>query len=296
MWSEVLALQQVGVHDSFFELGGDSLLAAQLAGRLREVLPEAAAMFFDDVLRVILEQPTVAQLAASFIVSAPAADLTARPPATEVPLVALQRSPLVRLAGGDGPAWVVVHDAGGTLTAYDDLVAELAGHGPVLGLAVQAPEPYLALAPAELIQRVAGDYARRLLNEGCAPVHLIGCGFGALLALEIARNLVEAGAPVAGLHVVDGDLAADGPYGLAAHSQRAAAEYVPAPYAGDAVVVLPRETDGSEASAALWRDLCLGEVRVVEVPGDRAACLAGPSALALAKILVSGGRVGEPAG
>ncbi len=36
IWCEVLGLKQVGIQDSFFELGGDSLLAIQVVSRLRE--------------------------------------------------------------------------------------------------------------------------------------------------------------------------------------------------------------------------------------------------------------------
>ncbi|MBD1938350.1 non-ribosomal peptide synthetase [Microcoleus sp. FACHB-68] len=36
IWSELLSLEQVGIYDSFFELGGNSLLATQLLTRLRE--------------------------------------------------------------------------------------------------------------------------------------------------------------------------------------------------------------------------------------------------------------------
>ncbi|MFJ7075532.1 amino acid adenylation domain-containing protein [Streptomyces sp. NPDC098781] len=36
VWSEVLGLDRIGVHDNFFDLGGDSLRAVALAGALRE--------------------------------------------------------------------------------------------------------------------------------------------------------------------------------------------------------------------------------------------------------------------
>jgi amino acid adenylation domain-containing protein len=57
VWAEVLRLEQISVEDSFFELGGNSLLATRINSRLRQ------AFQLDIPLRNLLEKPTVAALA-----------------------------------------------------------------------------------------------------------------------------------------------------------------------------------------------------------------------------------------
>jgi acyl carrier protein len=58
IWTDVLKIDRVGVHDNFFDLGGHSLLATQVISRMRDI-------FRTDVpLRVLFENGTVASLAA----------------------------------------------------------------------------------------------------------------------------------------------------------------------------------------------------------------------------------------
>ncbi len=61
IWTEVLRLEQVGIHDNFFELGGHSLLATQVISRLQE------AFSLDFSLRYLFENPTIAELSQKVI-------------------------------------------------------------------------------------------------------------------------------------------------------------------------------------------------------------------------------------
>jgi pyochelin synthetase len=60
----VLDIPVIGRSQGFYGLGGDSLLASQLAGLLVEQLPEARPLSFNTVLRVLLEGSSVQTLAA----------------------------------------------------------------------------------------------------------------------------------------------------------------------------------------------------------------------------------------
>ncbi|AGP53603.1 non-ribosomal peptide synthetase [Streptomyces rapamycinicus] len=195
LWARVLQVPSVGRDADFFSLGGDSLLVAQLVGRMRERLPQLAGVSWDDLLRMVLNRPTVAALADRLRAAEAPAGLGAEP------------SPLVELAprpdgAADAPVLVLVHDGTGTVAPYRALIQELSGRLPVLGLVVDDLDSYLAAAPATLVGDLADRYARVLLAKGYPKVHLVGYCMGGLLVTELADRLTRAGAEVTEVTII----------------------------------------------------------------------------------------------
>jgi amino acid adenylation domain-containing protein len=57
IWAKVLKVEQVGIHDNFFDLGGHSLLATQVVARIRQSLDAEVP------LRAMFEAPTIEEMA-----------------------------------------------------------------------------------------------------------------------------------------------------------------------------------------------------------------------------------------
>jgi amino acid adenylation domain-containing protein/non-ribosomal peptide synthase protein (TIGR01720 family) len=82
IWSEVLRLEQVAVHDNFFEIGGDSILSIQIVAR-------ASAAGLHITPRQMFQHQTVAELAA-VAATAPRVHLEQEPVTGEAPLLPIQ--------------------------------------------------------------------------------------------------------------------------------------------------------------------------------------------------------------
>jgi len=57
IWTEVLSVQQVGISDNFFDLGGDSLIATRIVSRVIQRFQ------LNIPLRLLFEAPTIAAMA-----------------------------------------------------------------------------------------------------------------------------------------------------------------------------------------------------------------------------------------
>ena len=182
LWCQVLRLEAVGIHDSFFDLGGDSLLVVQLQLRIQERFARAISV------SELVGRPTIAQLAATL--AEPAGLAPGRSGARLRGATA--GTPLFYVPGADGVGFLPEPLAApiGRVCPYYDL---LRYPGVASGETACTCLEELAAALAAQIGAV--------WPEG--PLCLCGYSFGGVVAFEIARQMRRAGRNVAGLVLWD---------------------------------------------------------------------------------------------
>jgi amino acid adenylation domain-containing protein len=183
IWEDLLNVRPVGVTDNFFDLGGHSLLSLRLLVKIEQSLGTKLP------LATLFESPTIEHLAA----------VTRRQNR--------EQSQVVSLWSADHRLKLfLVHTGGGTVLNYVPLVRHLAPEVPVYG--IQALGLDGEGEPQHDLVQMAADYVakmRELQPEG--PYLLAGHSLGGIIAFEMARQLDEAGAPVALLAMFDSILA-----------------------------------------------------------------------------------------
>ncbi|MGW3094286.1 type I polyketide synthase [Streptomyces sp. NPDC001102] len=186
LWEETLGIAGIGVHDNFFDLGGDSMRAVLLAGRLRQtgVLDVPAAK--------LLAAPTVAGLLAEEPADAP--------PGT-APATAL--GPLLPLrAEGTAVPLFCLHPGAGVSWRYTGLLPHLGGDQPVYGVQALGLDGTRPPAPdAAAMVTAYLDLVRRVQPHG--PYRLLGWSYGGFVAHAMACALQEAGERVDLLAMLD---------------------------------------------------------------------------------------------
>ncbi|MEZ5329321.1 MAG: non-ribosomal peptide synthetase [Verrucomicrobiales bacterium] len=185
-WQALLHSEDMGTHDDFFELGGDSMTAVrifhEIAERTGNVLP----------VSVLLEAPTVAELALRIENRGSIAQASSL-------IVTLRQS-------GSRPPLFLVHDIGGNVLNYRRLAQELGNDQPVFAVrsrALDCPASKASNLPRS-VEELASLYIEAITATcGKRPVALAGLSFGGKVAFEIARQLHLANRKVTFLGLLD---------------------------------------------------------------------------------------------
>ncbi|OBG82484.1 hypothetical protein A5699_00340 [Mycobacterium sp. E802] len=197
IFAEVLGVERVGIDDSFFDLGGDSLSAMRVIAAVNKSLDTQLAV------RVIFDSPSVSGLARR-VGSADSAQ---------------EVVPVDILKEGTGIPLCCIHDGFGLSWSYRALGAYV--DGPITGLN-QTPQPDEA-SPVS-IRSMAESYADQLQTlYPAGPYRLLGWSFGGVVAHEVAIELQRRGCEVERLILMDAALNLNRASGFAARLYRTVA-------------------------------------------------------------------------
>jgi thioesterase domain-containing protein len=287
LWADVLGVHDIGAEDDFFALGGDSLAAERLLGRVVSDLGVPADVVTSATL---VQAPTPVAFAARL-------RRVAEPPAGT--LVPLQ-------PGGTKLPVFVVAGGGGLGLAFTAFARQLGPDRPTWALQAHAlesrglPDFTVAAAARRHVREV-----RRVQPVG--PYHLAGHSFGGLVALEMAHQLRAEGEDVALLVMLDSFPPDPGLHagvrrrspqrwlrdtaGLVAATLRGGAggdrywrfyrqsmylhrRYRTAPWPGETLVVVADSPEKEQRST--WAAHLSGSWDLVQVPGDHLTMLRPP--------------------
>lgn len=181
VWENYLHIKPIGIHDSFFELGGNSLLAASMLAQVEDSLNQQVP------LGTFFQAPTIANLV-SYL------DGTSEE-RTEKSLVVIRPH-------GSRPPLFFVHDATGNVGSYHPLVQHLDRQQPIYGLQSRGLDGRETTHTR--VEEMAIAYIEEMRSvQPTGPYFLCGYSFGGLVAYEMASQLERQGEEVALLTLID---------------------------------------------------------------------------------------------
>jgi thioesterase domain-containing protein/acyl carrier protein len=182
IWQELLGVQRVSVKDSFFDLGGKSLLAVRLFVRIEEEFGRKLP------LATLFRTPTLEGLAELL---AGQNNVESKWPS----LVPIQSE-------GRRKPLFLVHGAGGNVLLYGALAKRLEPEYPLYGLQSQGLDG--ESEPLRTIEEMAARYIDEIKTvQHTGPYVLGGYCLGGTVAYEMAQRLLESGENVAAVIMLD---------------------------------------------------------------------------------------------
>jgi amino acid adenylation domain-containing protein len=179
IWQEILQVSQIGVRSDFFDLGGDSLALVSLFASVEAKFRRSLTL---DVLAGGLTVAGLAQVLA---------EDDAIPVKTD-PVVTLQPH-------GDLPPFFCLPGIAGNVMHLYNLARQVGTHRPFLGLRCDPDAPL-----TETLPQIAARYAEAILaHQPAGPYYLGGYSFGAMVAYEVACQLMERGHEIGLLAIID---------------------------------------------------------------------------------------------
>lgn len=203
LWTEALSIPCIDKTEDFYHCGADSLIMAQVAAKLRSKLskePFKKDIPFDVLLKQMLNEPNI-KSSAKFI----------RNYDNDYKKVSLKQennsNGVITKFNSEKkePLRVVFHAGLGSINEFGLLLENLKeqGLGTVVGITVNDDKIYRQINEKNLINALADDYSKLLIDTGYEKFQLIGHSMGGLIAVEVARRLLENNISVIDVALID---------------------------------------------------------------------------------------------
>jgi len=177
-WSTVLKRGDFGIHDEFYSIGGDSLMALEIVMLLEKERLSLSGQDFAGGATI----DKLASTARNRLHGQADSD---------------QWKPLIKLKEGDEKRepWIFFHVGSGDLAVYRHLIDEIGLKCPCYGVISKGLHDF-QLAH-ESINEMAGEYAEAILSSDIPePYNLVGYCIGGNIAFEVAAQLRKKGAKI----------------------------------------------------------------------------------------------------
>ncbi len=172
-WQEVLKVDQISIHDDFFDLGGHSLVAVEL---LAAIYKETAIKL---PITSLFQNATIHKQAKLL---SQTSNLSEKNWTSLVPIKQT----------GKKPPLYLIHGGGLHVLFYQSLVRHMDEDQPIFALQAKGLDG--TSEPLDTIEAMATHYINEILDQNPnGPFHLAGYSLGGLIAYEMAKQLKEMG-------------------------------------------------------------------------------------------------------
>lgn len=100
----------------------------------------------------------------------------------------------------------MLHGALGSVDVYRYLIPEMEKQncGEIISIGISDLDEYCKLESEEVVLHLADLYTQKILEENLDKVQIVGYSFSGVIAIEMAKQLLEAGIDVEDVAIIDG--------------------------------------------------------------------------------------------
>lgn len=254
LFIKAIGCSSISVGQNLYEIGADSLIMAQSAGKIRnEYIPDIS---FDSILSNILNNPTVRGIA-DYIKNITDSDKKNADVSgnTENTANSVNENIFIKnFKEGSETAIVVIHSNNGDIESIESEINSIVSNSDeeVIFIGVKNKDYFCSLSEQNAVEILGGEYADEIMKYNKSSYRFIGYNIGGPIAVEAASRLLNSDVKVSEVEIID----------YAEESKNEIAEksvlfgkIEPNLYMGNIAY------KGSDEGAEKWQESCLGRIR-----------------------------------